>query len=159
MRISSKLRSIWNKLQFHIAKTSTKRYIAYLRRKGCKIGKNLIIHNSINYISIDITRPSLIEIGDNVYFNKNLSLITHDFMTGLFRDVYHEFIPSSGKIKIGDNVCFGQNCTVLKGVTIGNNVIIGYGSLVTKSIPSNSVAVGRPARVICSIDEYLEKRK
>ena len=80
-------------------------------------------------------------------------------MSGLFRNVFHEFIPSSGKIKIGNNVCFGQNCTVLKGVEIGDNCIIGYGSLVTKSIPENSVAVGRPAKVVCTLGEYYEKRK
>jgi serine acetyltransferase len=43
------------------------------------------------------------------------------------------------------------------GVTIGDNCIIGAGSIVTKNIPSNSVAAGMPARVICSIDEYYHK--
>ena len=47
----------------------------------------------------------------------------------------------------------------MKGVTIGDNCIIGYGSLVTKDIPSNSVVAGSPARVICTLEEYYEKRK
>lgn len=53
----------------------------------------------------------------------------------------------------------GENVSILKGVSIGNNVILGYGSIVTKSIPSNSVAVGSPAKVICTFDDYFKKRK
>ena len=48
---------------------------------------------------------------------------------------------------------------MLPGVTIGDNVIIGAGAVVKSSIPSNSVAVGNPARVICTLDEYIEKNK
>ena len=49
---------------------------------------------------------------------------------------------------IGDNVTLGVNVTIIGGITIGNNVIIGAGSVVVKDIPDNSVAVGNPARVI-----------
>ena len=49
--------------------------------------------------------------------------------------------------------------TILKGVTIGDNCIIGLGSVITKDRPSNSVAAGCPCKVICSIDEYYEKRR
>lgn len=69
------------------------------------------------------------------------------------------FLPSSGAIIIGNNVYIGRKTTILKNVTIGDNVIIGYGSLVTKNIPANSVAAGVPAKVICTIDEYYERRK
>ena len=48
---------------------------------------------------------------------------------------------------------------MLKGVTIGDNCIIGYGSTVMKDIPANSVAVGTPTKVICTIEEYFNKRK
>ena len=48
---------------------------------------------------------------------------------------------------------------ILKGVTIGDNCIVGACSVVNRDIPSNSVAVGNPARVICSIEEYYQKRK
>lgn len=53
----------------------------------------------------------------------------------------------------------GENVTILKGVTIGDNVIIGIGSIVNKDIPSNSIAVGVPAKVIGSYDDYYAKRK
>lgn len=84
--------------------------------------------------------------------------MTHDFASRVIVKDKNLFYPSHGKIIIGNNVWFGQNCTILKGVTIGDNCIIGYGSIVVKDIPSNSVAVGCPARVICSLDEYIEKR-
>lgn len=51
-------------------------------------------------------------------------------------------------ITIGDNVWFGGHCSVLPGVTIGNNVIVGAGSVVTKDIPDNAVVAGNPAKII-----------
>ncbi len=62
-------------------------------------------------------------------------------------------------MEIGSNIYFGTNVIVLKGVTIGDNCIIGAGSIVAKDIPANSVATGSSCRVVCSIDEYYEKRK
>lgn len=67
-------------------------------------------------------------------------------------------VNSSGSVTIGNNIYFGADCTVLKGVSIGDNCIIGAGSVVTKSIPPNSVAVGNPCKVIYSLDEYFAKR-
>lgn len=134
-------------------------YFNYLRAKGVKIGKNIVLFDSPRNCVIDITRPSLVEIGDNVSLNTNFRLLTHDYVTDVFKYLYHEFIPSSGPVKIGNNVKFGADCMVLKNVTIGDNTFIGSGSIVTKDIPANSVAVGRPARVVCSIDDYFERRK
>ena len=64
-----------------------------------------------------------------------------------------------GRIVIGDNVFIGLKSIILPNVHIGDNVVIGAGSVVTKDIPDNSVAVGNPARVICTCDEYVEKHK
>ena len=60
---------------------------------------------------------------------------------------------------IGNNIYFGTNVIILKGVTIGDNCIIGAGSIVNRNIPANSVATGNPCRVVCSLDDYYEKRK
>ena len=62
-------------------------------------------------------------------------------------------------IVLGSNVYIGNCAIVMGGVTIGDNVVIGAGAIVTKDIPSDSVAVGVPARVIETADEYLEKLK
>lgn len=127
------------------------------RRKGIKIGKGTIIFDT-SKIQIDITRPELLEIGENVLLHRGTIIMTHDYASRCFVNKYNDFIPSHGKIKIGNNVWFGQNVTILKGVTVGDNVIIGAGSIVSKSIPSNSVAAGIPAKVICSFEEYYAKR-
>ena len=108
---------------------------------------------------IDLNRPSLIEIGNNVDINDNFTIMTHDFGTYVFRNLYHDFVASSGRVKIGSNIYFGRDVTVLKGVTIGDNCIIGLGSIVTRDIPSNSVATGVPCRVVCGIEEYYQKRR
>lgn len=134
------------------------RMIQYLRKQGVLIGENVVIRHPMSS-RIDLSRPSLIEIGDNVDINKDFQLLTHDWCSFVFRNVYHDFINSSGKVVIGNNVYIASNVTILKGVTIGNNVIIGAHSLVTKNIPSNSVAAGVPCRVICSLEDYYLKRK
>ena len=65
----------------------------------------------------------------------------------------------TGLITVGDNVNIGINKIILPGVNIGNNVIIRAGSVVSRDISDNSVAVGDPTIVIKLIDEYLEKAK
>lgn len=150
-RILNFFRSRW-------AKTSSSRYINYLRKKGIKIGKGCIFR-SPSTARIDLTRPCLVEIGDNVDMNMNFQILTHDWLSRVFRNYYHELIPSSGKVRIGNNIYFGTNVIILKGVTIGDNCIIAAGSIVTKSIPDNSVAAGVPAKVISTLDDYFKKRK
>lgn len=145
------------KLHYYIFRNE-KRFILYLKNKGVTIGKNCHIGDP-KTITIDLTRPYLVEIGDNVRINKGFTLLTHDFASSVLQNIYGEFIPSSGKVKIGNNVYFAQKCTILKGVTIGNNCIIGYGSLVTKDIPDNSVVAGVPAKVICTVDTFFRKRR
>lgn len=155
MRIIGK---IFNRIKLCYYQSSSDRYIKFLKKKGVKIGAGAFIGNTHHFI-LDYTRPSLVDIGRNVRFGDGFQLLTHDYVTDLFLKIYDDFIPSSGKVCIGDNVYFARNCSVLKGVTIGNNVIVGYGSIVTHDIPSNSVAVGTPAKVICSIEDYYNKRR
>lgn len=152
------IKRLWNYFYRMYYTSSSDRYISYLRKKGVKIGCGTIIRNPHKF-TLDITRPELINIGKNVLLHSGTTILTHDFASRSFVNYYDEFIPSHGKIIIGDNVWLGQNVSILKGVEIGSNVIIGYGSVVTKSIPSNSVAVGCPAKVICTFEEYYEKRK
>lgn len=68
-------------------------------------------------------------------------------------------IAEAGKTTIGDNVFIGMNSIVLMGAAIGNNVIIGAGSIVNGKIPDNVVAAGNPARIICTLEQFYEKRK
>lgn len=136
--------------------SNSERYCNYLRKKGILIGTGTHIDPQTSLI--DTSRPSLIQIGDNCYMNNNFTLLTHDWVTNVFINTKRMFINSSGKVCIGNNVSFGQNVMVLKGVTIGDNCFIGAGSIVTKDIPANTIAVGAPCKVVMTLEEYYQKR-
>lgn len=153
-----KIKSLYGRFWELYYTPSNKSYIGYLRKKGVRIG-NDVIFRSPRTTRIDITRPSLVSIGNSVDINKYFQILTHDWCSRVFRNYYHDFVNSSGKVTIGNNIYFGTNVIVLKGVTIGDNCIIGAGSIVTKDIPANSVATGAPCKVVCSLDSYYEKRK
>lgn len=89
---------------------------------------------------------------------QNSKFLTHDGGTLLYRKIVPD-LEITKPITIGNDVYIGNNVILLPGVSIGNNVVIGAGAVVTKNIPSNSVAVGVPAKVIKSADEYLENLK
>ena len=86
-------------------------------------------------------------IGDGALIGHNTVLATLNH--GLLPEERHDLIPKP--IRIGKNVWIGSNSTILPGVTIGENAVIGAGSVVTKDIPANMIAVGTPAKVIKSI--------
>jgi serine acetyltransferase len=145
----------WLTGPFHSAST---RLVRHLRSRGVKVGDGVVFRDAKS-VTIDLTRPSLIEIGDNVDINVNFTIMTHDFASGVFLNKYNELINSSGRVKLGNNIYIGRDVTILKGVSIGDNCVIGLGSIVTSDIPSDSVAVGSPERLICTIDEYFSRRK
>lgn len=64
-----------------------------------------------------------------------------------------------GPVKIGDRVFIGANSTILMGITIGNDVIVGAGSVVTKDIPDDCIVAGNPARIIGKTSDYIEREK
>lgn len=118
---------------------------------GMKVGKNF---GRLNGVILDPSHCWLIEIGDNVTLAPRVHILCHDASTKQFLNY-----TKIGKVKIGDNVFIGAESVVLPNVKIGSNVIIGANSTVTKDIPDNVVAAGNPAKVICSLDEYLERHK
>ena len=150
--------NILGRIKRYYAKRSSDAYVRYLRSKGVQIGEGTVILYP-HKIDIDLTRPSLITVGRNVRLNAYMTIMAHDAVAKAFREPYNDWVNSSGHITIGNNVYFARNTTVLKGVTIGDNCIIGFGSTVMKDIPANSVAVGTPAKVICSLDDYYQRRK
>ena len=93
-----------------------------------------------------------IDIGHNVRIGPGVGLISanHDM------DDYDRW-PPSPPLKIGDNVWIGMNTVVLPGIQIGDNVAVGANSVVNKDIPSNSIAVGNPCRVIREKAPYSGK--
>lgn len=77
----------------------------------------------------------------------------------MLRRAYGEIVGEARKTLIGDNVFIGMNSIILMGSSIGNNVIVGAGSVVSGKIPDNTVVAGNPAKVICKLDDYYHKRK
>ncbi|MDD7273541.1 MAG: acyltransferase [Prevotella sp.] len=138
--------------------SSNDRFINYLKAEGVTIGKNVLFREP-RTTAIDLSRPCLISIGSNVDINTHFTIMTHDFCNYVFRNAFSDYINSSGRVNIGSNIYFGRDVTILKGASVGNNCIIGAGSIITKDIPDNSVAVGAPCKVICSLEEYYERRK
>lgn len=122
-----------------------------LCKMGMTVGKNF---NRLHGVILDPGHCWLIEIGDNVTMAPRVHVLCHDASTKQFLDY-----TKIGRVIIGDNVFIGAETVILPGVTIGDRVIIGANSTVTHDIPSGSVAAGSPARVICTLDEYLAKEK
>lgn len=122
----------------------------YARYLGVKIG-----------IGCDIqirdfgSEPYLIEIGDHVQITSGVKFFCHGG-SWVFREKYPRF-DCFGKIKIGNNVYFGNNVLILPGVTIEDNVIIAAGSVVTKSVKSGLIMGGNPARNIGEVSKLEEK--
>lgn len=118
-------------------------------------GAEIVIGNRthIGYQNI-LAAANSIRIGDDVMFASNVCI---------FDNPSHPIEPArrhlpfrldeTAPVVIGNNVWIGMNCFVMRGVTIGDNSVVAAGSVVTRSIPANSVAAGNPARVIKSLDD------
>lgn len=99
--------------------------------------------------------PYLITIGSHCALTEGSKIYTHGGAR-VARGKYPDF-DVFGKVVLGNRVYVGSGAQIMPGVIIGDNVLIAAGSVVTKSIPSNAVVAGNPAKYICSLDEYIEK--
>jgi len=124
-------------------------FIRKLVNNGLRLGKDVHI---IDTFFFDPSHCFLISIGDNCTICPNVRLIAHDASTKIFLGY-----TKIGRIDVHENSFLGDSVIVLPNVTIGPNSIVGAGSVVTKDVSPNSVAAGNPARVISSLDDYLEK--
>ena len=122
-----------------------------LKNMGMCVGNNF---NRLNGVILDPSHCWLIEIGDNVTMAPRVHVLCHDASTKQFLNV-----TKIGRVTIGNNVFVGAESVILPDTTIGNNVIIGANSTVRGNIPDNVVIAGSPAKIICSLDEYLNKEK
>lgn len=93
-----------------------------------------------------ITAPFYCDYGFNIFIGEN------------FYTNHNVTILDGAKITFGDNVWIGTNVSVLPGVTIGNNTIIGVGSVVNKDIPDGVIAAGNPCKVIRKITDADKKK-
>lgn len=126
-------------------------YLEMLQRDGLRLGKNVSI---VDDFFFDRAHCYLISIGDNTIIAPGVKLIAHDASTMRYLG-YTKF----GKIDIKENCFIGHSSTILCDVTIGPNSIVGAGSIVTKDVPPNTVAAGAPAKVVCTLEEYLARHR
>lgn len=132
-------------------------YIKSLKEKGMSIGERCCIY-APRTVCIDVTRPYLIRMGNDVKITAGVTILTHGYDWSVLAGMHDVVLGSAGQVVIGNNVFIGMKSTILKGVSIGNNVVIGANSLVNKDIPDNVVVAGNPAKVIMPIEEYYQKR-
>ena len=109
-----------------------------------EIGENF--YSNHNLVILDANK---VVFGDNVFIGPNCGFYTAGHP--LDAETRNKGLEYAKPIKVGNDVWFGGNVVVLPGVKIGNNVVIGAGSVVTKDIPENSIAVGNPCKVIKNI--------
>lgn len=124
------------------------------REMGVTIGEECRLIGNPSWGS----EPWLITLGNHVEVSSGVSFVTHDGATWVFRgEEKYKDVIRYGKIIIKDNCFIGTRSTILPGVTIGPNSVVGAGSLVRKDVEPNSVYAGVPARRICSLEDYAEK--
>lgn len=151
------IKDIFKKIVYR-EKASSETYTKYLRDKGVLVGKGTYFY-APRTTEIDVTRPYMVQIGEYVHITHGVTIMTHGYDWSVIRGVTYDMYGSAGPVKIGSNVFVGTNSTILKGVTIGNNVVIGAGTLVNRDIPDNCVAAGNPVRIICDLESYRVKRE
>lgn len=111
-----------------------------------KIGGDTVVGANSTFIAIQ-----RIEIGENCLIGDRVTVFDSDF---------HDVNPLNRRVnrgaalpvRLGANVWVGSQCLILKGVSIGDNSVIGAGSVVSRSIPENCIACGNPARVVRHLD-------
>lgn len=120
-------------------------------------GKN--IYANFNLTLVDDTH---IYVGDHTMFGPNVTVASagHPILPELREKAYQYNAP----VHIGKNCWIGAGVVIVPGITVGDNVVIGAGSIVTKNLPDNVVAVGNPCRILRSVDErdreyYFKNRK
>lgn len=131
-----------------------KAYIEICKSRGLKVGKDVVFIEAPKFGS----EPYLIEIGDRTKITANCTFINHDGAMYTIRSMEkYRDARNFGRIKIGQNCFIGNNCTILPGVEMGDNCILGAGSVLSSSTPPNSVFAGTPAKFICTIEQYGDK--
>lgn len=140
----------------HLCSTATKR-AAYIKKY------DIFYHMGDNCMAMFRKiplYPKLISFGNNVWIASDVLFVPHDVIHRMLNNKLEtdEFQENIGCVDIEDNVFVGSNTTILPNVTIGSDTIVAAGSLVNKSI-RGGVYAGVPAKYVCSIDAFIEKRK
>jgi maltose O-acetyltransferase len=132
-------------------KTEVEQYLSWLCTRGLKVGRNLNLQRDV---IIDDNHCWHITIGDDVTIAPRAYILAHDASTKT-----HLGFTRIAPVNIGSRVFIGAHAVILPGVNIGDDAIIGAGSIVSGDIPPRTVAAGNPAKVLCTLDDFLQKRR
>ena len=122
----------------------------------CDCGKNIHVgRHFIANFNVTILDIREVWIGDHCMIGPNTLITTVNHPLSPMKRRHH--IGIAKPVIIGDDVWIGGNCTILPGVTIGHNVVVAAGAVVTKDVPDNCVVAGCPARVIKTIDDDVDR--
>jgi maltose O-acetyltransferase len=149
--VIAKLRGYVSAAKYEFARQRLAKRWERLQEKGMQIGRNVWLPPST---WIDTSYCFLISIGDHCGFGEECHILAHDAQMDEFIDA-----ARIGRVRIHESCHIGARCIILPGVDIGPRTIVGAGSLVSKSLPPDTVCAGTPARVICSLDEYLTRHR
>jgi acetyltransferase-like isoleucine patch superfamily enzyme len=125
--------------------------IVFYKMRGTKIERNVFLADQVY---LEEGHPELITIKENSDLGPRVIILTHDTVLGHLDPTIQS---STSEVTIGRDCYIGAGTIILPGMTIGDNSIIGAGSVVTRSIPPGSVAMGVPAKVVCSREEWGRK--
>ena len=147
---TGRLRSVY----LRVCKPGGPEYAAFLRaRKFLRAqGENCSILPTTIF-----TDPAYVEIGNNVQFS-SCTILGHDGSDAMLNLAYGTAVETVGPVRIHDNVFIGHSAIIMANVTIGPNVIVAAGAVVSKDVPEGSVVGGVPAKVIGSIEDLLARR-
>ncbi|MDQ1902854.1 acyltransferase [Paracoccus sp. WLY502] len=138
---------LWKKL----GRPTTSDWTEFLKRHGgfYSFGENCFIAPETVF-----TDPGYTSIGNNVRI-AGAWISGHDGSINMLNRAYGKKLDSVGPVIIKDDVFIGRGCTILPGVTIGPRVLVGAGSVISKSVEPNSVVAGNPLRFIRSLDDHV----
>lgn len=152
MSLKEVARKVYNRLL-----VDNEGYLKYLRSEGVTIGEDVTFHCP-NDTHVDVSDPHLLTIGDHVNLTGPITILTHDYSWSVVKGKTGEILGNEKPVTIGNNVFVGWGTTILCGTIIEDNVIIGAHAVVSGHVEHDSVWGGVPARRICSLEHYREKR-
>lgn len=126
--------------------------LEHLRALGARIGRDVYLGADV-YVEADFA--PLLTIGDGVVLARGVTILLHD---SALNNVCGEPLKF-GHVVLGDRCYVGANATVLCGVAVGAQAVVGAASVVTRDVPSGAVVAGNPARVCGTVEELAAKHR